>query len=69
MTLNPRKSPALFSALSAGLTLFVASFFDLWTVQSGFGLLSIPRSGNLWELLDSLPVAGRHVIAGANLDS
>jgi hypothetical protein len=31
MTLNPRKSPTLFSVLCAGLTLFIVGCFPIWT--------------------------------------
>jgi hypothetical protein len=52
VALNPKK----FSAVCAGLALLVASPLELWTANSGFGLLSFYGSATLWELLASLPV-------------
>ena len=57
MTLNLTKSPALFRTLGAGAALLATSFFDLWTVNSGFGLLAMPGPGNFWEFLGSISAA------------
>jgi hypothetical protein len=61
MSLNPRKSPAVLSALSALLALFVAACLPIWTVRV---VLSDPptrlRHGSLLECLMSLSADTSH---------
>jgi hypothetical protein len=55
MSLNPKKSPAVFSGLSAFLALAVAACLPIWTVRIGLSdPPTRPRRGSLFESLLSL---------------
>jgi hypothetical protein len=51
MTLHPRKSPAVFSALCGGVVLALASILPIW---DGFCVPHARRGQSLWLLLQHL---------------
>jgi hypothetical protein len=57
MTLNPRKSPAVFSVLFAWLVFPVAGSLDIWLQPHGPSTMWDPGySRTLWRVLAFLPV-------------
>jgi hypothetical protein len=60
MTLDPQKSPAVFSVLWSWLVLFVAAFLPLWTISPASSWPGAgPRRSTLWDLFAHLPVETR----------
>jgi hypothetical protein len=62
MTLNPMKSPAFFSLLSAWLVLLVASIFPIWEitfpVRAGLGgPYQVTEPNSLWDVMRDRPYA------------